>query len=120
VGGYWVPRWTSECRWTIRGAERWVHWDPLAASGESVLTIHGPQPQFQSMDETFSIPSDSIAGYGGSRSVSLVRDWITAARGGENLCRNSPESLVAALEAVDRIYESSASGRRIECRIGAR
>jgi predicted dehydrogenase len=117
VGGYWVPRWASECRWTIRGSERWVHWDPLAAGGASVITIHGPQPQFQAMDETFSIPPDSIAGYGGSRSVALVRDWIAAARGGENLCRNTPESLLAVLEAVDRIYESSASGRRVDCRI---
>jgi predicted dehydrogenase len=117
VGGYWVPRWTSECRWTIRGSERWVHWDPLAAGGGSLLTIHGPQPQFQPMDETFSIPPDPVAGYGGSRSVSLVRDWIAAARGDANSCRNSPESLLAALEVIDRIYESSASGRRVECRI---
>ncbi len=118
VGGYWIPRWTSECRWTIRGSERWVHWDPLADGGASILTIHGPQPQFQAMDETFSLPPDATSGYGGSRSVALVRDWIAAARGGENSCRNSAESLLAVLEVVDRIYESSTSGRRVECRIG--
>jgi predicted dehydrogenase len=117
TGGYWIPRWASECRWTIRGSQRWVHWDPLAAAGSSVLTIHGPQPQFQAMDETFSMPADLVAGYGGSRSVSLIRDWIDAARGGENSCRNTPQSLLAVLDVIDRIYESSASGRRVECGI---
>ena len=119
VGGYWIPRWTSECRWTIRGSQRWVHWNPLSPDAGSTLTIHGPQPQFQAMDETFLIPADPVAGYGGSRSVSLIRDWIAAARGGVNQCRNSPESLLAVLEVIDRIYESSSAGKRIECRVEA-
>src|SRR5262249_44334964 len=52
VGGYWLPRWTSESHWTIRGSQRWVHWDPMRAGTGGVFTIHGPQPQFQAMDES--------------------------------------------------------------------
>ncbi|MGE5193578.1 MAG: Gfo/Idh/MocA family protein [Deltaproteobacteria bacterium] len=117
VGGYWLPRWAGESRWTIRGSQRWVHWDPIRAGTAGVLTIHGPQPQFQSMEEIFTIPPDPLPGYGGARSVALLRDWINAARSGGS-CRNSPQSLLAVLEVLERIYESSSTGRRIECRIG--
>lgn len=40
IGGYWLPRWAGEAHWTIRGSERWVHWDP-----DKKLEIHGPQQQ---------------------------------------------------------------------------
>jgi len=119
VGGYWLPRWTTETRWTIRGSQRWVHWDPMRSGTAGVLTIHGPQPQFQAMDETFTIPADSVSGYGGARCLALLEDWIASARGNRHTCRNSPESLLAALEVLDRIYESSSSGRRVDCRIDA-
>jgi predicted dehydrogenase len=117
VGGYWLPRWTGESRWTIRGSQRWVHWEPIRAGTAGVLTIHGPQPQFQAMEETFSIPPDSVPGYGGARSVALLKDWISAARTAGS-CRNSPRSLLAVLEVLEKIYESSSTSRRIECRIG--
>lgn len=113
VGGYWLPRWTTEAQWTIRGSQRWVHWDPMRPGTGGVITIHGPQQQFQAMNETFSIPPDTTSGYGGSRCIDLLRDWIDAAKEKRG-CRNTPESLVAALETLDGIYESSASGRRIE------
>ncbi len=117
VGGYWIPRWAGESRWTIRGSQRWVHWDPMSPGTGGVLAIHGPQPQFQAMDETFSIPRDDVPGYGGARSVALLNEWIAAARSGDRSTRNSPETLLATLEVLDKIYESSASGRRIECKI---
>ena len=119
VGGYWLPRWAGDSRWTIRGSQRWVHWDPIRAGTAGVLTIHGPQPQFQAMEETFSIPPDPIRGYGGARSVALLKDWINAARGNSVTCRNSPDSLLAMLDVVEKIYEASSAGRRIQCCIGA-
>jgi predicted dehydrogenase len=119
VGGYWLPRWAGESRWTIRGSERWVHWDPIRAGTAGVLTIHGPQPQFQAMEEIFSIPADPVRGYGGARSVALLTDWIDAARKKSASCRNSTQSLLAVLDVLEKVYESSATGRRIECRIGA-
>lgn len=115
VGGYWIPRWAGESRWTIRGSQRWVHWEPMSPGTGGVLAIHGPQPQFQAMDETFTIPRDEVSGYGGARSVALIREWIAAARGGQTSIRNSPESLLAVLDILDKIYESSASGRCVEC-----
>jgi predicted dehydrogenase len=118
VGGYWLPRWAGESRWTIRGSQRWVHWEPSRAGTGGVLTIHGPQPQFQAMDEIFSIPADPVPGYGGSRSIALITDWIDAARKRNVSCRNSPESLLAVLDVIDTIYESSETGRRVECHIG--
>ncbi|MSR60752.1 MAG: Gfo/Idh/MocA family oxidoreductase [Planctomycetaceae bacterium] len=119
VGGYWLPRWAGEVLWTIRGSERWVHWDPQRAKTAGVLTIHGPQPQFQAMNEVFAIPADDTPGYGGRRTMALLRDWIEAARTGRD-CRNSPESLLATLELLDAIYESSRAGKRVECDIGDR
>jgi predicted dehydrogenase len=116
VGGYWLPRWTTESHWTIRGSQRWVHWDPMRTGTGGVLIIHGPQPQFQAMDETFMIPADSGSGYGGARCLALLEDWIASARGAHPGCRNSPESLLATLEVLDRIYESSSTGRRVDCR----
>jgi predicted dehydrogenase len=117
VGGYWLPRWTTEAQWTIRGSQRWVHWDPMRQGTGGVITIHGPQPQFQAMNETFSVPSDPAPGYGGSRCADLLRDWIAAAQENRD-CRNTPESLLAVLELLDQIYESSSTGRRIEASHG--
>lgn len=112
VGGYWLPRWTGEAQWTVRGSQRWVHWDPMASGTGGVLTTHGPQPQFQAMNETFSIPADTVPGYGGSRCIDLLRDWIAAVSDHRD-CRNTPESLLAVLVMLDAIYESSATGRRV-------
>src|SRR5262249_59194083 len=112
-------RWASESRWTIRGSERWVQWDPIRKGTAGLLTIHGPQPQFQAMEEIFSIPADTVPGYGGARSVALLTDWIAAARKQGSSSRNSSRSFLAVLDVLEKIYESSATGRRVECRIGA-
>jgi predicted dehydrogenase len=117
VGGYWLSRWAGESRWTIRGSQRWVQWDPVRAGTAGVLTIHGPQPQFQAMEECFCIPPDPVSGYGGARTVALLKDWIQAAHDASATVRNSPNSLLAVLEILERIYESSSTGRRIECYI---
>ena len=119
VGGYWIPRWAGENHWCIRGADRWVHWDPARAGTGGVLEIHGPQPQWDAMEETFTLPEDKTPGYGGAAAVALVGDWVTAAQGDTRACRNTPESTVATLEVIDAIYESSREGRRVECCIEA-
>jgi predicted dehydrogenase len=118
VGGYWLPRWTGEAHWTFRGSQRWVHWDPMRAGTGGVLTIHGPQPQFQAMNEVYAIPADPLPGYGGGRGVTLVRDWIEAARTGRD-CRNTPESMLKTLDLLESIFASSKEGRRVECRVSA-
>ena len=41
LGGYWLPRWAGESRWTMRGTKRWVHWDPSRAGTGGALEIHG-------------------------------------------------------------------------------
>ena len=66
----------------IRGSERWVHWDPTREGTSGVLEIHGPKPQWNAMEETFTIPPDDKPGYGGRLGVSLVRDWLDAAKQG--------------------------------------
>ncbi|RKX34096.1 MAG: hypothetical protein DRP71_08200 [Verrucomicrobia bacterium] len=114
TGGYWLPRWTGEGHWTVRGSERWVHWHP----GRK-LEIHGPQPQFFAMEETLELPPDDTPGYAGSRGVDTIRDWVNAARTGAHCCRNTPQSTQATLRLLDTIYRSSQEGRRIECEIGA-
>lgn len=119
VGGYWLPRWTGENRWTIRGSERWVNWDPSRTGTSGVIEIHGPMPQWFPMDETVSLPPDETPGYGGVRGVALVRDWLAAAREGGRDCRNTVESTLATLQLIDTIFESSREGRRIACSIGA-
>jgi hypothetical protein len=77
-----------------------------------VLEIHGPQPQFQPMDETFALPEDCTTGYGGAKSVQLLRDWIDSARTGRP-CRNTPASVRQTLRVLDAVYQSSAEGRRV-------
>jgi predicted dehydrogenase len=119
VGGYWIPRWAGESRWSFRGRDRWVHWDPQRPGTSGVLEIHGPQPQWDAMEETLAFPADNTPGYGGQRGVRLIRDWLDSARSGGRPCRNTPASMVAALELIDRIYESSREGRRVECRVSA-
>ena len=113
TGGYWHPRWVNDIQWTLRGTQRWVHWDPSRTGTGGVLEIHGPQPQFMAMRETFELPPDDTPGYGGKAMVALLRDWVRCAHEGGD-CRNTPESMVAVLETIDRIYESSRSGRRVE------
>ena len=113
TGGYWHPRWLNDIQWNLRGTQRWVHWDPSRTGTGGVLEIHGPQPQFMAMEETFELPPDDTPGYGGKAMVALLRDWVRCAHEGGD-CRNTPESLVAVLETIDRIYESSRSGRRVE------
>jgi predicted dehydrogenase len=118
LGGYWLPRWAGESRWTLRGEHRWVHWDPRRAGTGGVLEIHGPKPQWHAMEETHTIPPDATPGYGGQAGVDLVRDWLQAARSG-GACRATAESTAAVLELIDAIYRSSNEGRRIECEIGS-
>ena len=114
TGGYWLPRWAGEWRWAVRGSERWVHWDPSRAGTASVLEIHGPQPQFHAMEETFTLPADPTPGYGGARSRELIRDWVAVARGERKECRNTPGSTLAVLELLDAIYNASATGQRVQ------
>ena len=113
TGGYWHPRWLNDIQWNLRGTQRWVHWDPSRTGTGGVLEIHGPQPQFMAMEETFELPPDDTPGYGGKAMVALLRDWVRCAHEGGD-CRNTPESMVAVLKTIDRIYESSRSGRRVE------
>lgn len=113
TGGYWHPRWLNDIQWNLRGTQRWVHWDPSRTGTGGVLEIHGPQPQFMAMEETFELPPDDTPGYGGKAMVALLRDWVRCAHEGGD-CRNTPESMVAVLATIDRIYESSRSGRRVE------
>jgi predicted dehydrogenase len=117
VGGYWLPRWAGESHWSLRGRERWVHWHPGRPGTGGVLEIHGPQPQFMAMEETFTQPADPTPGYGGQRMLRLLRDWVADARSGTRQCRNSASSTLATLQLLDAIYQSSLEGRRIECRI---
>ena len=113
TGGYWHPRWLNDIQWNLRGTQRWVHWDPSRTGTGGVLEIHGPQPQFMAMEETFELPPDDTPGYGGKAMIALLHDWVRCAHEGGD-CRNTPESMVAVLETIDRIYESSRSGRRVE------
>lgn len=115
VGGYWLPRWAGEIRWTVYGTERWVHWLPTKPGTGGELQIHGPQPQWHAMEETFTMTPDKTPGYGGARGVLLVEDWLSAIRTGRD-CRNTPESAVTLLRVLDAIHESSAGGRRVEIR----
>jgi predicted dehydrogenase len=117
LGGYWLPRWTGESQWSLRGSERWVHWHPNRPGTGGVLEIHGPQPQFLAMDETFALPSDATPGYGGQRNLRLVRDWLQSARTGQSVSRNTPQSTMVTLELLDAIYRASNEGRHIECKI---
>jgi predicted dehydrogenase len=113
VGGYWIPRWAGEFHWTLRGSERWVHWDPTRAGTGGMLEIHGPKPQWIAMEETFAAPADEVPGYGGRNGHAMVRDWLQVIRSGGE-CRNTPASTLATLEIIDAIYESSRDGRRVE------
>ncbi|MEX2119998.1 MAG: Gfo/Idh/MocA family oxidoreductase [Pirellulales bacterium] len=116
VGGYWLPRWASETHWCLRGSDRWVHWDPARPGTGGVLEIHGPQPQWHAMEETYTLQADSTPGYCGYRAVGLIDDWIASARdlsGARGPCRNTPASTAATLELIDAIYRSSHEGRRI-------
>jgi len=83
-----------------------------------VLEIHGPQPQWHAMEETFTVGPDATPGYGGARGVRLIDDWLQAIADGGRDCRNTPESARSVLEILDAAYESSRTGRRIDCRIG--
>lgn len=117
IGGYWLPRWTGEAHWCLRGTERWVHWDPNAAGTGGVLDIHGPKPQWYATEERFSVPEDTTPGYGGRAGVAMVADWLDAATAGA-ACRNTPAASVDVLRLIDAINTSSAEGRRIDCQIG--
>ena len=114
IGGYWIPRWSGEVRWTIRGSQRWVHWDPNKPDTSGSLEIHGPQPQWYAMEETYDSPADMTPGYGGGAGVSLVQDWLAMIRGDVQACRNTTESMLATVRVVDTILQASKEGRRID------
>jgi predicted dehydrogenase len=119
IGGYWLPRWAGESRWNLRGSQRWVHWDANRKGTGGVLEIHGPMPQWHAMEDTFAASEDKTPGYGGQKGFLLVQDWLDCIRTGRRDHRNGPRSMLATLELIDAIYQSSREGRRIECRIGA-
>jgi predicted dehydrogenase len=119
VGGYWLPRWVGESRWAIRGSQRWVHWDAARPGTQGVLEIHGPQPQWHAMEETFVVPdAQGPSGYGGRRGYLLVQDWLDCIRTGRRDNRGSAASMLATLQLIDAIYASSREGRRVPCQIG--
>ena len=118
LGGYWHPRWAGESRWAIRGSQRWVHWDAARKGTNGVLEIHGPQPQWHAMEEIYTSPEDMTPGYGGQRGFLLVQDWLDCIKTGRRDNRNTADHMVATLELIDAIYQSSREARRIECRIG--
>lgn len=120
TGGYWLPRWAGASRWTLHGTERWVHWEPARPGTGGALEIHGPKPQWDAMDETFALPPDAAPGYGGSKGIAAVADWLAAARsgGGPRAGRNTPGSTAAVLTLLDLIGQSSREGRRLACRVG--
>jgi predicted dehydrogenase len=119
TAGYWLPRWTGELHLAFRGSQRWVHWDPTHPGTGGRLRVHGPQPQFHAMEETFTLPEDKTAGYGGARGVETIREWVAAARGEGPAPRNTPESALTTLRLLDLVYQSSAEGRRVECHLPA-
>ncbi|MSR32835.1 MAG: Gfo/Idh/MocA family oxidoreductase [Gemmataceae bacterium] len=111
-GGYWLPRWAGESGWSLFGSSRWVHWRPMAPLTGGVLDIHGPQQQFQATEEMFILPKDLVSGYGGSKTLGLLRDWIAQARGGPP-CRNTPQSVLDTLTLLDAIYQSSSEKKTV-------
>jgi predicted dehydrogenase len=118
VGGYWLPRWAGEMHWTLRGGQRWVHWDANRKGTAGVMEIHGPQPQWHAMEDVFTVPEDKTPGYGGRKGLLLIQDWLDCIRTGRRDNRNTARGMLATLELIDAIYQSSRDGRRIECRIG--
>lgn len=117
VGGYWLPRWAGESCWTLRGSQRWVKWDASRKGTNGVLEIHGPQPQWHAMEEVCTTPEDKTPGYGGQRGWLLVQDWLDCIQSGRRDNRGTAQAMLGPLELIDAIYESSRTGRRIECRI---
>jgi predicted dehydrogenase len=113
TGGYWLPRWTGELNLAVRGSQRWVHWEPGAPGTGGRFRIHGPQPQFHAMEETFDLPPDRAPGYGGAKGVATVRDWIALARAETSACRNTVDSTLTTLRVLDAVYRSSEEGRRV-------
>ncbi|MFO0904150.1 MAG: Gfo/Idh/MocA family oxidoreductase [Pirellulales bacterium] len=118
VGGYWIPRWAGETRWTLRGSNRWVQWEPSRPGTSGALAIHGPQPQWHAMEDAYSSPADATPGYGGRRGVALIADWLAAARSGRP-CRNTIESTRGTLQLLDAVYQSAQEQRRVECCVPA-
>jgi predicted dehydrogenase len=113
TGGYWLPRWTGELTLSLRGSERWVRWEPVAPGTGGRFRIHGPQPQFHAMEETFDLVADPTPGYGGAKGTATVRDWIATARQEVTACRNTVDSTVETLRVLDAVYRSSDEGRRV-------
>jgi predicted dehydrogenase len=118
VGGYWHPRWAGESRWAIRGSQRWVHWDAAKKGTGGVLEIHGPMPQWHAMEDTYTAPEEKTPGYGANKGFALVQDWLDCIRTGRRDNRNGVHGMLATLQLIDAIYQSSREARRIDCRIG--
>ena len=108
----------GEQRQNIRGSQRWVHWDAARKGTNGVLEIHGPQPQWHAMEEVYASPEDKTPGYGGKKGLLLVQDWLDCIKSGRRDNRNSARGMVATLELLDAIHQSSREGRRVECHIG--
>jgi predicted dehydrogenase len=113
TGGYWLPRWAGELELTLHGSQRWVHWEPNFPGSGGRLRIHGPQPQFHAMEETFDLPASATPGYGGAMGVATIRDWIALARGEVSKCRNTIDSTIETLRLLDAVYRSSDEGCRV-------
>jgi predicted dehydrogenase len=112
TGGYWLPRWAGESGVSIYGSQRWLHWNPSKPGTAGHFEIHGPQPQFMAMNEDFSIPEDQFQGYGGQKTLDLIKDWIGSATTGKS-CRNTTDSVLKTLQVIDHIHESSSSGTKV-------
>ncbi len=116
VGGYWIPRWAGEAYWTLRGSQRWVHWDPSRPGTAGALDIHGPKPQWHAMEEQFCLPADTTPGYGGCNGLALVQDWLDAAQAAtasRPACRNTVASGQQTLRLIEAIGQASSQRRAV-------
>jgi hypothetical protein len=59
------------------------------------------------MEDVYTAPADSKIGYGGDKGFALVADWLDCIRTHRRDTRNGAKEMLATLELIDAIYESS-------------
>ena len=72
------------------------------------------------MEDTYTAPDEKTPGYGATKATCSFRTGSTASAPAAATIATMAPSMLATLELIDAIDQSSREGRRIECRIGRR
>lgn len=110
ICGYYLVHIYGSSRYAVQGTQGWAEFVP---SENELHYCSLAENSYEAPERHVQYELEKVPGYGGKLGRALIRDWIQTSReGGETLV--SADAALRVLKVIDAIYESSATGQKIE------